>query len=310
ERKKHEENRGPGSSPSTPTSATQLRGLAYLPADTNIVFAVQPGPFLAHAKDKGQDPGEFLTRAGLPRSVLNVASDLGLSLEQIDHDAGGTFIGDGAFDPRFTLALVLRQPLADEEDFLKRLKAKKQVGGKSRYDVSLGALPMTMVRVSPTEWVFGLELGATPAKNLDAVDRKYELGGKQFPPVLAEVIATRVPPDAAAWIATNEEEWAQKAGVKLVVGNLMKRPEWLPSLARGRAAMAAISLGEKPRLHLFVKAADDASGRRIRDYFRSLATDPKAKSGGEGTTVLYESPIDPAAVYTTVQKMFDASEKE
>jgi hypothetical protein len=243
--------------------------------------------------------------------VLGTVADLGLTLPQIDHLAGGTFIGDGSFDPRLTLALVLRQPLADEDAFLKKLKAKKQPGGKARYDAELAGLFMTVARVSPTVWVFGLGFSKEPRDNLEAVDRGgYELGGKQFRPWLAESIASRVPPDAAAWVAANDERWAEKLGVKFVVETLLKKPEWMPVLSQGRAGLAAVSLGEEPRVRLYVKAADDATGQRVRDYFKSLATDPKASHGGAGDSALYETAIDPATAYATLQKILsDAGKK-
>ena len=49
---------------------------------------------------------------------------------------------------------------------------------------------------------------------------------------------------------------------------------------------------------------------RARDYFQSLATDPKASHGGAGDTALYESPIDPATAYATLQKIMSAAGKK
>ena len=312
EKPRPEPDAGPQRPAAVAVPAAELRGLAYLPADTNVVFAAQPGPFVAYAERTKQDPTELIAQAGLSRSVLKMATDLGLSLDQIDHVAGGTHVGGGAFDPRLTLALVLRQPHSDEDEFLKRLKAKKQPGANARYDGSLGALPVTVVRVSPTVWVFGLEMGSEPAKNLAAVDREYGPGGKQFPAELAEAIASRVPPDAAAWVATNDEAWAAKPGVEFLVKNerMLNKPEWMPSLARGRAGVAAVSLGDEPRLRLFVRTADEESGRRARDYFRTLATDPKATHGGAGTIALFETPIDPAAAYATLRDVMGEPAKK
>jgi hypothetical protein len=290
------------------TPPTELRGLAYLPADTNIVFAAQPGPFVAYAKRTGQDAGELVAKAGVPRLILDIANDLGLSLDQIDHIAGGTHIADGeTFDPRLTLTLVLREPVANEEEFLRRLKARRQSGGRDRFDASLSRVPVAVARVSPTVWVFGLGLGSDPARNLEAVDRGYEVGGKQLPQALAETMASRVPADAAAWLATNDERWAAKGGVKLVVGEVLKRPEWLAVLARGRAGMAALSLGDEPRLKLYVKTADDATGQRARDFFKTL--DPKATTSGAGADAQYDAPIDPATAYATLQQLFSAAKK-
>jgi hypothetical protein len=284
-------------------AAAQLEGLGYLPADTNIAFALQPGPFLTYAAHTSQDPGELLIRAGLPGKVLGTLSDLGLTLPQIDHLAGGTSIGNNAVEFRLTLVLVLQRPLADEDDFLRRLK-RKPISGKQRYEVELAGLPMVLARVSPTVWVFGLALSndlKENLKNLAAVEAGgYSAGGKQFPTELAEAIATRVPPDAAAWIATNDERWAEKPGVKFVA-ELMKKKEWLPALAQGRSAVAAISFGEQPRVRLFVRAADEATGQRVREYFKSKASD-MSRHGGAGELAMFDMPIDPANAYAIVQQ--------
>lgn len=287
--------------------ATQLRGLGYLPADTNIAFAAQPGPALAYAVRTNQDPRELLTKAGIPARVLDGVTNLGLTLPQIDHVAGGAYLPNGKWgEVRFTLVLVLHRPPADEDEFLARLKARKQPGGKERYDADLFRLPMTLARVSPTVWVFGYS-----AKDLEAVDRGgYGAGGKHFPAGLAEMISQRVPPDAAAWLATDDGRWADKDAVQAIVA-LVKRPEWLAVLARGRAGAAALSFGEEPRVRLFVRAADEATGQQVRDYFRErAASDEKVRHGGGGELAFFDAPIDPAAAFATLQRFLgDAGKK-
>jgi hypothetical protein len=270
---------------------------------------VQPGPVLAYAARTKQDAGELITRAGFPQRVLGLVNELGLTLPQIDHLAGGTTIGNAAFDPRLTLVLVLRRPPADEDAFLDKLKAKKQPGGKSRYDAELANLPVVVARVSPTVWVFGLALGSQPQQNLEAVERGgYGPGGTQFHKGLNEMIGQRVPPDAAAWLATDDDRWAEKPGVKLVAP-LFKMPELLPALARGRAGMAAVSFGDPPRVRLFVKTADDATGQRVRDYFQERAADERAQVGGAGDLAFLDMPIDPANAFATLQQFLGDAKK-
>lgn len=290
---------------------TKLRGLGYLPADTNLAFAVQPGAVLQYAVKIGRDPREFILKTGIPAKVLDTVAELGLTLPQIDHLAGGTYIGNGNVELRLTLALVLRRPPADEDAFLARLKAKKQPGGKVRYDVELGSLPMAVERVAPTIWVFGLALGDDPKRNFEAVEKGgYGPGGGHFPAGLREMIATRVPPDSAAWFATNDESWADKPGVRLVLGELMKRKEWLPTLERGRAAAAALSLGDEPRVRLFVTAADEATGQRLREYFRERAAkDERVRHGGGGGLAFLDAPIDPTEAFATLQRFIGEAKK-
>ena len=283
--------------------ATQLVGLGYLPADTNIAFAVQPGPALAYAERVKQDPRELFANAGIPRQLFDAIASMGLTLPQIDHLAGATSAGE----LRFTFVLVLRRPPADEDDFLQKLKAKKQPGPKARYDVSLAGipLPLTLARVSPTVWVFGFDA----KKDLEAVNRGgYGPGGKQFPQPLAEMIAQRVPPDAAAWLATNDERWTEKPLIQLLLGQMMGKKE---VLAKGRAVAASLSLDDPPRLRLFVKAADEATGQQVREYFaKRAAADDKARHGGAGELAFFDIPIDPAATFATLQQFLsDAGQK-
>jgi hypothetical protein len=288
------------------TPPTQLVGLGYLPADTNIAFVVQPGPALAYAERLKQDPRELFTKAGIPRQLFDAIAGMGLTLPQIDHLAGGVNADEG----RFTFVLVLRRPPADEDDFLQKLKAKRQPGPKARYDVSLAGipLPLMLARVSPTVWVFGLNA----KKEVEAVDRGgYGPGGKHFSQPLAEMIAQRVPPDAAAWLATNDERWAEMSLVQTLLGQMVGKKEALPILAKGRAIVASLSLEDPPRLRLFVKAADEATGQQVREYFAKKATaDDKARHGGAGELAFFDVPIEPVATLATLlQFLSDAGQK-
>jgi len=167
---------------------------------------------------------------------------------------------------------------------------------------------MTLAQVSPTIWVFGMDAKA----DMEAVERGgYGAGGKQFSASLSEVIAAQVPANASAWFATSDEAWSEKPGTKLVVGTLLKKPEWLFVLARGRAAVASLCFENPSRLRLVVRAADEATGQRLRDYFRAQATATEgAQHGGAGTLALFETGFDPATTFATLERFFaDAGRK-
>lgn len=282
-----------------PQTANRAAGLAYLPADTNVAFVIRFGPLLGYAARTGLTPDEVLTRMGLPARVWTTLTAVGVSPAQVDHLAGGTVLSDGEVRPRLTLALVLRQPLPDEDDFLRRLKAQKLPGGKTRYQVEPAGLPMTLARLSPTTWVFGFDA----QHDFEAADAGgRDPGGSHLPAGLAEMIRERVPAEAAAWLATNDESWNSKPGVKLVVESLLKRPEWLTPISQGRALMAAVTMAEPPRLRLFVKATDEVLGRRAREAFARLADD-HAVIGGAGQVALLDIPVDPAEVLTTIRRL-------
>ena len=305
---------GHAPSPSTPTveakpqstaiPAVQLTGLRYLPSDTNLIVAVQPGPILAYADDKKIDPRVFLRQAGIPNELFDGLANLGLSLPQIDHLVAGTSLGDGTLVLRLALVLVLRQPLADETEFLHKLKAHEPPG-KKRYNAEFAGLPLSLARMSPTVWVFGFD-----DKDFQAVDRGgFDAGGVQLPPGLAQSIEKEVPPAAALWFAANDESWAEKPALKLLVqAKRIVKKEWLAVLSRGKAGVAAVTFEETPRLRVFVKADDAATGEQIRAYFQKLAAkSDTARVGGSGELAFYDAPVDPGQIFVTLSQFLDAA---
>jgi|GEM_PF-1565454 len=297
----------------TATPPAQLVGLGYLPAECNVICAVQSGPILAYASRTKQDPRELLMRTGVPQQVLAAIDQINLTLPQIDHIAGGTFIADDRVDPRITFVIVLKQPLADEDAFLKKLKAKPMPGGKGWHNVEVGSVPLTLARVSPIIWVFGWS-----ERDFSAVEKGgFGPGGTQFrgseSEGLRKMIAS-VPPDAALWIAADDErDWTQKPLIKLAeqVPQTKKwLPEWLPAIRDGRGGLLAVSLGEKPRMRLFVRTADSATAERVRTYFQARAAEMEsATAGGGGVFAMFDAPFDPATSGNTLQRFLDDAKK-
>ena len=283
------------------TPPVELRGLGYLPPGANVAFAVRPGPVLAFAARTNQNPRDLLTRAGVPASALAALDRAGVTLPQIDHVVGGALVPDADLGQlRLTLALVLTRPLADEDKFLEQLKARRAVAnGKTRYDVEFAGLPLRLARVSPTTWVFGWA-----DKDLDAT----EGAAAALAPGLRESIAEKLPPDAAAWVATDSAAWADKNSVKFLVGQFGKK-EWLPALAKGRAAVAGLTFADAPRLRVFVRGADTAVGEHLRAYFAKKSTGDGVRTGGAGEWALFDAPADPQTGFAAVKGFLDNAGK-
>ena len=291
----------------TATPPAQLAGLGYLPAECNVVFAVQPGPVLDYASRTKKEPRELLTGSGVPQQVFGALDALGLTLPQIDHIAGGLYIPSaGGESLRVALVLVLKQPLADEDEFLAKLKTQP-AGAKGRFKVTLDKVPLdALARVSPTVWVFGLT-----ENDLAAVGRGgFGPGGTQFGGSESEgfrKMLAAVPPDAAVWVAADDErDWTQKPLVKLAAG-LPAAKNALPALgggvSAGRGGLAALSFGERPRMRLSARTADTATAERVRAYFQARAAETEsATAGGGGTFALYDAPFDPATSGATLRR--------
>lgn len=283
----------------------QLAALGYLPAECNVVFAVQPGPVVAYAERTKQDPREVLKQTGLPRQFLTALDQLGVTLLQVDHIASGLFIGDA--DLRLAFVLVLKQPFTDEDDVLKRLNAKP--GKNGRHDVELAKLPLTLAQVSPTVWVFGLN-----DQDFSAVEKGgFGPGGTQFrgsdSEGMRKMIAS-VPADASVWVAADDEsDWTQKPLMRFMAKSDDARNR-LPVVEDARGGLAAASFGEQPRLRLFVRVADAATAERVRTYFQSRAAEMEsATAGGGGTYALFDAPFDPATSWNMLQKFVEDAKK-
>lgn len=292
-------------------SPAQLSGLGYLPAECNVLFAAQPGPILAYASRTHQDPRELLTRTGVPPQALAALDQIGLTLPQIDHIAGGVFIGDEGEELRLALVLVLKQPLANEDEFLNKLKAKPLAGKKSHWGIAIERVPVSPVlaKVSPTVWVFGLN-----ERDFSAVEKGgFGPGGTQFRGTesegLRKMIAS-VPPDAAVWIvADDERDWTQKPLVKFVARS-PEAKQWLPAIRDGRGGLLAVSLGEKPRMRLFVRTAESATAERVRTYFQARTADMEsATTGGGGVFAMFDAPFDPPTSGKMLQRFLDDAKK-
>lgn len=256
------------------------------------MFAIRCEPLLAHAARTGQQPGDALKQTGLPDVLRGTVEQLGVPLAQIDHLVGGIELGEGDDALRLTLALVLKQPPADEDAFLSKLKARPVAGKKDRYDAAVGQFGLLLARVSPTVWVFGLN-----EKDLSAVETGgHRPLGSQFRgdegSGLRGMIRA-VPADTAVWVAADDDrDWAQKPAVKLL-GNAPEMKKWLAAAKGGRGGSLAVRLGEQPRVLLGVRAADAATAERVRAYFAARAGEiPSAEAGGEGTLAGFDSPFN------------------
>ncbi len=274
----------PAGSPATATSPLEFAGLGYLPPDANIVLAVRPGPVLAYAERTGQDPLTVLARAGIPANALATLDRLGLPLSQIDHLAAGIRVPDADLgELRFAIALVLRQPLANEERFLSQTKARRSTkDGKTRYEAEFNGIPVKLAKASGTVWVFGWS-----DRDLDPT----ETGGKtQLSVGLRETIGEQVPINSAGWVATDTARWADKPLVKLAISQFGKK-EWLSVLEKGRAAAIGLTFDDPPRLRVFVRCGDTDSGEKLRAYFQTKAPGDATRFGGTGDWATLDTPV-------------------
>jgi hypothetical protein len=273
----------PAPPPPTPAASVvppaQLHGLAYLPADANVAFAVQTGPILDYARRTNQNPVELLTKAGVPAAALAALGQGGVALPNIDHVAGGAAVPDADLTQlRLAVALVLNQPIPDEGKFLDALKAKRPAeGNPPHHGVEFAGLPLKLTKKSDTVWLLGwTEPDLTPAGN-GLSDRMRTAATEAFAA------------DTAAWLLTGDADWAAKQSVSLLL-MLGKKQDWQPGLAKVRAVAAGLTFADEPTLRVMAKGATPAA----RDELRAAFARQTGTTGETGGWVFLDAPADRA----------------
>lgn len=255
----------------------QLAGWKYLPPESNVVFAVQPAAIFRHATKVAGNPTEEMVKAGVPASVLAALGQGGVPLDAIDHVAAGAVIPD-AGELRLGVALVLRQPLHDEAKFLDALKAQRPAAGNPpHYKVEFGMIPLKLVRLTDTTWLFGWTEADLAPVGTGLSDR------------MRDQLAQAVPPDAAACLLTDSADWGAKAPVNLLL-TATGKADWQPGLAKVRAAAAALTLTDPPTLRVMAKGATPAARDELRAAFRRQP----GTTGETGEWVYLDAPAERA----------------
>ncbi|MFO0798075.1 MAG: hypothetical protein U0804_11420 [Gemmataceae bacterium] len=261
----------------TPVPPAQLRGLDYLPADANVVLAVQVSPVVEHAKRTAQSPYDLLTKAGVPAAALAALGQGGVGLPVIDHVAAGASVPDADLSElRLAVALVLRSPVPDEAKFLDALKAKRPASGSPpHYLAEFGPLPLKLTKAADTVWLFGWS------------ERDLTPGG--LSPRMRASLAEALPEDAAAWLLTDSADWANKKSVGLLL-SLGGKADWQKGLARVRAVAAGLTLKDAPTVRLLARPATPAARDDLAAAFRRQA----GTTGETGEWLSLDAPADPA----------------
>lgn len=264
-------------------------GLQYLPAETNVAFAVQPGPLLASAERTGTDPQKLLASVGIPDRVTATLAQLGLTLARIDHLAGGAVVDDKS-PLRVVLVLALRSPHPDEAAFLKALTATKPADSAvpGHYRVQVSGVPADMVKAGDRTYVLFL-VGVDP-KDPAGVANPARSG---VPVPLKESVA-KLSPASVAWVATASEAWAEKKTVA-AVAQILKQPDIPKRLAPVRAVAAGLSLEPDPRLGVLVRGKDADAVAELNKSLDKLFGDKSAVTT-EADWVGVAGPVDASSV--------------
>lgn len=272
-----------------------LAGLRYLPTDSQLVFAVQPSPLLQYAERTQQDPNKVMADGGLPKPVFDWLADAGIKPEQIDHVAVGVRF-EGI--PPFAVLLSLREPLANEGQFYKGLKAKRDVD-KNLYRVPVGALEVSvgMVKVDDTKYLF-----AYRDEDL-ALAKKPHDGVSQFRPGLQESIQ-KLSPAAFFWLATDTHDWKGNASLALLASVGMNKSDlWKQFDPTLRATAIGLALDGELKVTAAVRYADNPTmAQRVKGWAEKTK-ESKGETFGEGEWAGVTVPLNPTDACGKVLKL-------
>jgi len=280
----------PSGKPAATKPPSAIASLAYLPADTSVAFAIQPGPVRVYAERTKAEPKELLQQTGVPARVFALLDQAGVKLDQIDHLAGGIVIAGDNPIPRMMFALSLLSPLGDEDAFMKSLKAQKFTtsNGQTRWKADLGGLPTEMAKVNDRVYVF-----ASDGKDLDRASSSTGRGSGHLPLGLRQSLE-KLSPASVVWIATDNSRWDDKPAVKLAAG-LLKEPDLPSRLANIRAVVIGVALEPDPKMLGALRSPDEATSKKLADTAAASLAGKPVVIGESGEWVSVESPFDPEA---------------
>lgn len=263
-------------------------GLAYLPADSAIAFAVQPGPLVPYAERTKTDPRQLLAGFGIPDRIFTTLDTLGVPLDQIDHISGGLVLAADNALPRVVVVFALRKPPANEAAFRKALGARRvtPAGGAVRDQVSVGGLPADMLTLDSRTYLF-----ATHSQDLDSAMTFRDRGSGHLPSGLRESMG-KLSPASVAWVATDAQDWATNPTVK-AAALVLKRPELPQRLADVRAAAAGVALEPDPKLTLAMRAATPPTVAKLEGRFTAAFSGKEPMIRTTGDWVSGEVAFDP-----------------
>ena len=224
-----------------------LSSLRHLPANSQIVVAIQPAAFAEYTKRKGKSVEIWLDEAGTAGKLMEEFRKLNLAPDQIEQLA----IALPANTIAAAFVLVLRKPLADDTDFRNRLQAKPITDKPTHFTVEFFNLPLEMKKVDDTTYRFANAseskwLDAPPAANADHLPQELrDAMGKLSPASFAWVASNTVRPDWGAsnevkiLALTNKDAAAYLKGVQAFAFGLATEPELkMTALVRSSDAKA------------------------------------------------------------------------
>ncbi len=208
-------------SPAATWPPATLKGLRYLPPDSQIVIALQISPIVQYGQRNGKPPGAVLADMGLPSEVFAGLRKAGVLLEQVDHIILAIGFPESPL-PKLSIILFLKQPIYSERQFREVLKFRQNADKLGRATVEIPGLflPMGMHTIDETTYLF-----SSDDKTLDRMaEPNHEFDFKKSFGKGLQTSLDSLQLASCAWIITDDLDWADLPALKLAAP-LLKQPD-------------------------------------------------------------------------------------
>lgn len=287
-------NRGESKTPIPPTKSTAsefgpatvpplgVTGLRYLPANSQIVAAVQTAPLASYAERLKTDPKQMLRDAGMPETVFESLAKAGVSYEMIDHLALGLSLPDDNAIPGAMIVVALKAAPADPNALVKHVAKEKVLS----FFTSAIVNERFLILVS----------------DANAMPHEPKPNSDHLAPGIRETIQNQISPAAVAWLATDSQSWHDRPAVKAAI-LAVNRPELPALIARGRALALSFSLEPEFNVSLAVKCDSEETAKQLQDFLGMKGAGQPWLVGGTDGWAAVDAAVPPKDIPALVKSL-------
>jgi hypothetical protein len=269
-----------------------MAALAYLPAGTDSVVALQLRPLLELPGNGEEASRPALARLGIPPGFVDILERIvpGIGLDNVDQIVIGLTLKEGLLTQSAVLVIHTRQDFS--VDTLTQIKnARSERRGKRTYH----RFPVSAVEVhwwAPNERFL---VAALQANCLDSIPDGGFANHEQLTPRIRELASNLLTADTVCWAILDSEQWDALGKLALSFdqkrdGELDKAANWLALL---QTAVLGVRLEGEPILTAWFDLKSEANGADLRKLLLERFQDEQGKflAGGAGNRVMVRTSV-------------------
>ncbi len=280
--------------------------LAYLPAGTDSVVALQLRPLLDSSGNGEKGARDALVELGIPAGVIGALERAlgGIGLDSIDQIVLGLTLKEGVLAQQPVLIIHTRKDLSIEH--LAQIEnARSERRGKRTYH----RLPVSANVPIEIQWWAPNDrflVAALQADSLDVVPDSGFANNEQLTPRIRELASSLLTEDTICWAVLDSDKWDALA--KSIIGFDQKGDGELEkaanSLAILQTAVFGARLENEPILTAWFDLKSEANGAELRNRLLQRFHDEQGKFlvGGAGNRVMVRTSLRNAPA--AIQKAF------